>query len=47
MTIKRQIYERIKYIFPEVKFATKDNEFNPDDEWINKTLIIYIKDSTP
>jgi len=47
ITMKKKIFDRIKHIFPEVQRSEKKEPFNPDDEWINKAIIIHIKDSTP
>ena len=35
--MKRQMFNRIKYVFPEAK-DEKDGPFEPDDDWINLNL---------
>jgi hypothetical protein len=42
MDIKKKIFKRIRCIF-----KTPKNGGDFDDEWINKNLILHIKDNTP
>ena len=46
IAMKRQIFNRIKYVFSEAK-DEKDGPFEPDDDWVNRSLQLYIKDNTP
>ena len=41
--MKRTIYERLKRIFKE----SNKEDWNPDDEWLNENILLYIKNNSP